>query len=161
MSTYEKPERKKRLYIEVRYAKHSTSNLKRSNNIFRLKKNGKMLDSEYYIHNLKVYFGYINAVSTITLADLSCVLNALNTATSRNINTPVLPAPRSTSSLLHSHGLQVLSAGSHIAAVWEDENDPTGLKLNWYIGELRLFNIYQNINSIYVSLTSVLLYDII
>ena len=136
MSTYEEPERKKRLYIEVRYAKHSTSNLKRFN-IFRLKKNGKMLDSEDYIHNLKVYFGCINAISTITMADLSCVLNALNTATSRNINTPVLPAPRSTSSLLHSHGLQVLSAGSHIAAVWEDENDPTGLKLILYIGELR------------------------
>ena len=97
-----------------------------------------MLDSDDYIHNLKVYFGYINAVSTITLADLSCVFNVLNTTTERNINAPVFPAPSSTSSLLHSHGLQVLSTGSHIAAVWEDENDLTGLKLNWYIGELRL-----------------------
>ena len=39
MSTYEEPERKKILYIEVRYKKHSI--LKRYNNIFRLKKNGK------------------------------------------------------------------------------------------------------------------------
>ena len=139
MSTYEEPERRKRLYIEVRYAKHSTSNLKRSNNIFRLKKNGKMLDSEDYVHNLKVYFGCINAVSTITLADLSYVLTGLRTATEINTNTPMPPTPSSNSSLiLHSHGLQMLSTRSHVTAVWEDEDDPTGLKLNWFIGELKL-----------------------
>ena len=38
MQASTEPVRNKRLYTEVRYAKHSTSNMKRSSNIFRLKK---------------------------------------------------------------------------------------------------------------------------
>ena len=44
MSTSEEPARNKRLYIEVRYAKYSTTKIKRSSAIFRLKKNGKSIE---------------------------------------------------------------------------------------------------------------------
>ena len=74
------PLRNKRLYHEVRYAKHSTSNMKRNSMIFRLKKNAKNLDSEEYAHNLKTYFGCTNSVQTLTLADLSFVLTGLSSA---------------------------------------------------------------------------------
>ena len=66
--------RNERLYIEIRYAKMSTSNMKRSSAVFRLKKNYKNLDSEDYAHNLKVYFGFVSSVSQITLSDLSYIL---------------------------------------------------------------------------------------
>ena len=80
MQASTEPLRNKRLYHEVRYAKYSTSNMKRTSIIFRLKKNAKNLDSEEYAHNLKTYFGCANSVQSLTLADLSLVLTGLSSA---------------------------------------------------------------------------------
>ena len=59
-------EKSERLYIEVRYAKASTSSMNRSSAVFRMKKNYKRLDAEDYAHNLRLYFGWINFLNTIT-----------------------------------------------------------------------------------------------
>lgn len=154
-------ERSERLYIEVRYAKSSTSNMKKSSAVFKLKKNYKRLDTEDYAHNLKLYFGCINSVNTITLADFSYILTGLNAAcstltssnaisTSEAASAPSAPAsepasanPTTTKPALEptlepsSESGQVnldLQTGAHIAGVWSDETDPTGQSLTWYIG---------------------------
>ena len=75
-------ERNERLYIEIWFAEMSTSNMKRSSAVFRLKKNYKKLDSEDYAHNLRVYFGCVNSVNTVTLSDFSYILTGLNAACS-------------------------------------------------------------------------------
>ena len=62
------------LNIEVRYAKMTTSNMKTSSAVFRLKKDYKNLDSEDYAHNLRVYFGCFNAVNTVSLSDFLAAL---------------------------------------------------------------------------------------
>ena len=49
----------------------TTSNMKRSSAVFRLKENYKKLDSEDNAHNLRVFFGCIDSVNIITLSDWS------------------------------------------------------------------------------------------
>ena len=46
-------ERNARLYREIRYTKLSTSSMKRSSDVFPLKKDHITLDSEDYANNLK------------------------------------------------------------------------------------------------------------
>lgn len=118
-------EKNERLYKEVRYAKLSCSNMKRSSTVFRLKKNYKNLESVDYAHNLKAYFGCVTSIKQITLADFGYILTGLNAASVPGINTEtdnevadsVQPQP-----------------GEHIAGVWADEKDPTGQTLTWHIG---------------------------
>ena len=50
---------KKRLYVEVRFAKHSTTSLPRSSEIFRLKRVHKELSVEEYAENLTIYLGKV------------------------------------------------------------------------------------------------------
>lgn len=131
-------EKNERLYIEVRYAKSSTSNMKRSSPVFRLKKNYKKLENEDYAHNLRLYFGCINSISTITVADFSYILTGLNAASSNLVQTelasvypPAEPAEQ-LQALQPSADLQPgksreLQTGAHIAGMWSDEADPTGL----------------------------------
>lgn len=125
-------EKNHRLYIEVRYAKMSTSNMKRSSALFRLKKNYANLSCEDYAHNLRLYFGCVNSISTITRDDFSYILTGLNAALNTDNDSPeVLLQPYQES---QNHTLKI---GSHIAAVWSNEADSTGKTLTWYLGSVQ------------------------
>ena len=117
-----------RLYTEVRYAKLSTSNMKRSSVVFRLKKNYQRLCSEDYAHNLKLYFGCVTSVSTITRADLSYILTGLNAANTSN------ETDQSSSQINSESSRGQLKIGSHVAGVWSNEDNCTGNTLTWYLG---------------------------
>ena len=106
----------------------STSNMKRSSAVFRLKKNYKNLDSDDYAHNLKVYFGCVSSVSQITLSDLSYILTGLNAAASTAVTSE--KECQEEESQIH----KTFKIGEHIAGVWSDENDATGKTLTWHIG---------------------------
>ena len=130
-STISEAEKNHRLYIEVRYAKLSTSNMKRSSVLFRLKKNYKNLISEDYAHNLRLYFGCVNSISTITRDDLSQVLTGLNAALITSESDRSVQQVSQTNLQPANTELKI---GSHVAGVWSNEADPTGDSLTWYLG---------------------------
>ena len=67
----------KRMYIEVRYARQTSLSLKESAKVFRLKKNGKNLDTMDYALNLSKYLETAKNNSTLTIGDLNNVLTGL------------------------------------------------------------------------------------
>jgi len=132
MDSAAEPYRNERLYIEVRYLKHSTTTIKRTSSLFKLKKCGKNLASEDYSHNLKLYFGCVNSsTTTLSLADLSMVLTGLNAAVGSNERVQ-------TSSITQTskNEEQQIKAGTHCAAVWMDDDTS---QLNWFIGIIMYF----------------------
>ena len=70
----EENEKNKRLYVEVRYARVSSSTFKETASIFRLKRNGKNLTTQEYADNLIKYMDDTESMNTLTLADLNTVL---------------------------------------------------------------------------------------
>ena len=127
------------LNIEVRYAKMTTSNMKTSSAVFRLKKDYKNLDSEDYAHNLRVYFGCVNAVNTISLSDFSYILTGLNAACSSTAvptqnTSSSTEVPTENTSTEPEKVTKTVQTGEHIAGVWADDNDATGRILTWHIG---------------------------
>ena len=67
-------EKNKRFYVEVRYARVSSSTLKETASIFRLKRNGRNLTTQEYADNLIKYMDDTESMNTLTLADLNTVL---------------------------------------------------------------------------------------
>ena len=108
-------ERNARLYREIRYTKLSTSSMKRSSDVFRLKKDHITLDSEDYAHNLKAYFGCIHSINTISLESFSAILTGLNAARNNNISN-ISTEPKKALLTL------TLQTGEHVAGVWSDDN---------------------------------------
>ena len=135
-------EKNQRLYIEIRYAKLSTSNMKRSSAIFKLKKNYKNLDNDDYAHNLRLYFGCLSSVKTISLEDFSYILTGLNAANdTANINvltsesnSAQADVEQTVSNDVSGFGPHNLHQGVHVAGVWSDDTDATGQTLTWHIG---------------------------
>ena len=70
----EENEKNKRLYVKVRYARVSSSTLKETASIFRLKRNGRNLTTQEYADNLIKYMDDTESMNTLTLADLNTVL---------------------------------------------------------------------------------------
>jgi len=70
-------EKNKRMYVEVRYAKESSSSLKRTAAVFKLKNGGQNLATEDYTTNLGKYFDSAKSCSTLTIGDLNNVLTGL------------------------------------------------------------------------------------
>ena len=70
----EENEKNKRLYVEVQYARVSSSTLKETASIFCLKRNGRNLTSQEYADNLIKYMDDTESMNTLTLADLNTVL---------------------------------------------------------------------------------------
>ena len=70
----EENEKNKRLYVEVRYARVSSSTLKETASIFRLKRNCRNLATQEYADNLIKYMDDTESMNTLTLADLNTVL---------------------------------------------------------------------------------------
>ena len=98
----------------------TTPNMKRSSAVFRLKQNYKKLDSEdyQYSHNLRIYFGCVHSVSTITLSDLSYILTGFNAARST-------AAPSQSIAMEPEQQKKTVLIMEHIAGVWADDNDAT------------------------------------
>ena len=67
----EENEKNKRLYVEVRYERVSSSTLKETASIFRLKRNGRNLTTQEYGDNLIKYMDDTESMNTLTLADLN------------------------------------------------------------------------------------------
>ena len=72
--TLKENEKNKRFYVEVRYARVSSSTLKETASIFRLKRNGRNLTTQEYADNLIKYMDDTESMNTLTLADLNTVL---------------------------------------------------------------------------------------
>ena len=73
----EENEQNKRLYVEVQYAKVSSSTLKEIASIFCLKRNGSNLTNQEYTDNLMKYMDETESMNTLTLADLKFVLEQM------------------------------------------------------------------------------------
>ena len=69
----EENEKNKRLYVEVRYARVSSSSFRETASIFRLKQNGRNLTTQEYADNLIKYMDDTESMNTLTLADLNTV----------------------------------------------------------------------------------------
>ncbi len=85
--------------------------MKRSSAVFCLKHNNEKLDSEDYAHNLRVYFGCVHSLSTITLSYLSYILTGLNAASST-------AAPSQSIAMTPEQQKKPVQTGEHIAGVW-------------------------------------------
>ena len=113
--------------------------MKRASPIFKLKKNFKNLDNEDYAHNMKIYFGCLNSVKSISLADFSYILTCLNaandTSTSEHHSTENQITEETPE--FGRHNLQI---GEHIAGVWSDDTDASGQTLTWHIGVVEQVN---------------------
>ena len=70
----EENEKNKRLYVEVQYARVSSSTLKETASIFCLKQNGRNLTTQEYADNLIKYMDDTESMNTLALADLNTVL---------------------------------------------------------------------------------------
>ena len=66
-----------RMYVEVRYARLTSTTLKENAKVFRLKRDNKTLSTIEYGNNLKQYFDDFGNVATLTLHDLNSVLSAM------------------------------------------------------------------------------------
>ena len=66
-----------RMYVEVRYARVTSTTLKESAKVFRLKCDGRNLSTLEYGENLKKYFDDSESVNTLTLNDLNSVLTMM------------------------------------------------------------------------------------
>lgn len=101
-----------RLYVEVRYAK-LTSSIPNSP-FFRLRESGKYLPIHKYAENLKIYFSKVTECSSVTMTEfnhaISSILNSINNKESRTDMS--------------------LETGDIIAAFWFDDKD----QVNWYLG---------------------------
>lgn len=70
-------EKQMRLYVEVRFAKHTCLTMKRDDEIFRLLRNHKKLSVDEYARNLRVYLGRVGISASATMSDFKSALSDL------------------------------------------------------------------------------------
>ena len=73
----EENEKNKRLYVEVWYARVSSSTLKETASILYLKQNGRNLTTQEYADNLIKYMDDTESMNTLIVADLNTVLTQM------------------------------------------------------------------------------------
>ena len=76
-SDEEDNQKNKRMYDEVKYARMTSTSLKSTNAIFRLKKNYKNLPTEEYEDNLSAYLSNARSCKTLTIEDLRNVIHCI------------------------------------------------------------------------------------
>ena len=128
-----------RMYNEVKYARMTSTSLKPTNAVFRLKKNYKNLPTEEYVDNLSAYLSNARSCKTLTIQDLSNVIHCIAAKTSSNIenggNCHILEKTQTAntkSSDVSEQGTKSksqLQTGEHIIAFWIEGND-----IKWYLG---------------------------
>ena len=73
-------EKNDRLYTEVRYARNTSVTFPKNNDIFRLKKNYKNLDTSVYAANLKVYLDKVSCNVNMCYDDFKTAIHKLSSA---------------------------------------------------------------------------------
>ena len=92
-------EKSKRMYIEVRFQRNTSQSLKKEAAAFRLKCNGKNLETSEYAASLSLYFNQSRSVSNLTISNLRNVLTGLSGAQENpNVETEQLPTCSESSS---------------------------------------------------------------
>ena len=88
----ESKEKNKRMYTEVRFQRNTSQSLKKEAAAFRLKRNGKNLETSEYAANISLYFDQSRSVSNLTISNLRNVLTGLSgTQENPNVETQQLP----------------------------------------------------------------------
>ena len=129
-------EKNTRMYVEVRYARTTSLTLKENGSVFRLKMNGKNLETKEYAKNLIRYFDDSESINSLTMEDLYTVLGELESATSEISN--------SSEDLGHSKAnqhqpvneirtnkIEGFINGEHVEAAWLSDDSSV---YQWYIG---------------------------
>ena len=73
----ESPAKNERMYREIRFQRNSSQSLKKEAAVFRLKRNGKNLETSEYASNLCQYLDQSRSVTNLTMSDLRNVLIGL------------------------------------------------------------------------------------
>ena len=116
----ESKQKNERMYREVRFHRMTSRRKKESDSVFRLKKQGKNLETDDYANNLKAYLEKTRQLKNITLTDLSGILSILKQSGEEKDET----VSESTGAASQ------FTAGEHVAAFWRE--DDGGFK--WYLG---------------------------
>ena len=119
----ESKQKNERMYREVRFHRMTSRRKKESDSVFRLKKQGKNLETDDYANNLKAYLEKTRQLKNITLTDLSGILSILKQSGEEKDET----VSESTGAASQ------FTAGEHVAAFWRE--DDGGFK--WYLGVVR------------------------
>ena len=106
------------MYREVRFHRMTSNRKKESDNIFRLKKDGRNLDTIDYANNLKCYLDKTKKMKSITISELNLVLSGLGGES----GVQAQPA-------LHSEN-EDFFVGEHVASFWLDDDGV----YRWYLG---------------------------
>lgn len=133
-------EKQLRMYIEVRYARMTSMNMKSNAAIFRLRCNGKFLSTQDYADNLSLYLDQSHSVKAVSLADLGGVLTGLRgdlfAATGNVVYLNVFVIEGSmysrSGASSPSPSQENINAGDHVASFWVNQQN----KFEWYLGEI-------------------------
>ena len=74
----ESPAKNERMYSEIRFQRNLCQSLKKEAAVFRLKRNGKNLETSEYASNLCQYLDQSRSVTNLTMSDLRNVLIGLS-----------------------------------------------------------------------------------
>ena len=146
----ESKQKNQRMYIEVRFQRNSTQSLKKDAAVFRLKQNGRNLETDEYASNISLYLDQSRSMSSLTLGDLPNVPTGLSGGSQHDLSSQIAEDQTQQSELTsqiaedqtqqselictstsinsHKHKFEY---GEHIACVWYDDNDN---KHQWHLG---------------------------
>ena len=131
-SDEEENQRNKRMYNEVKYAQMTSTSLKPTNAVFRLKKNYKNLSTNEYADNLSTYLSSARSCKTLTIQDLSNVIHGIAAKASADLeHCDGISEEQQTnidSSCVSEQETCQLQPGEHIIAFWIKGND-----IKWYL----------------------------
>ena len=129
-----------RFYVEVRYARVTSTTMKETAKVFQLKRSGKNLTTIEYAENLKKHFDDSESVSTLTLDDLNSVLTTI-AQKNNEVEEPVLEVQIEQSTTIENTSIGtpeqiqpdklLIEIDDPIAAVWlaDDSN-----VYEWHLG---------------------------
>lgn len=133
----ESTEKNNRMYKEIRFQRNSSQALKNNAAVFRLKRNGKNLETSEYASNLVMYLDQSRNITNLTMDDLRNVLTGLshiNYETIENENEVVSDVSECLRNLAiptEDASLPSYECGEHVACFWFDDVEG---KYNWYLG---------------------------
>ena len=139
-SCQETKEKNSRMYREVRFHRMTSNRKKETDSVFRLKKDGKNLETIDYASNLKSYLNKTKRLKSISIAELNTVLMGLHAAV-----TPVSSEAQKIVTLKNlADGFEV---GEHVASFWLDDDNT----YKWYLGVITELCVDKSPNDLYVS----------
>ena len=138
----ESKEKNKRMYREVRFHRMTSNRKKETDSIFRLKKDGKNLETIDYANNLKSYLNKTKRLKSISIAELNTVLMGLQAAV-----TPAISKVQKSNETLKNPNVD-FEVGEHVATFWLDDDDDT---YKWNLGVITELCVENSPDDHYVS----------